>query len=222
MVPHCHDGRVELSTLGPFFAVADRADGAEWQSLRTLLNGAVLDERVDHVATVLGRLADAEIEPRVAASTMSLGLFARLVAPVLGARTLGQPLPAVGLDETCWQPTATGPWPLALSGALTLPEPADTLTDVVLPLAAAIGERFALSGQVLLGNAASGVFGAVRMIGAVRPDLAGSAIRLGRELLSGPLQGTGVLADDFVRSSCCLYYRVPGGGYCGDCVLADH
>ncbi|MEC4021033.1 (2Fe-2S)-binding protein, partial [Streptomyces sp. H27-D2] len=24
---------------------------------------------------------------------------------------------------------------------------------------------------------------------------------------------------DFVRRSCCLYYRVPGGGMCGDCVL---
>ncbi|MEU7551440.1 (2Fe-2S)-binding protein [Streptomyces sp. NPDC044571] len=23
----------------------------------------------------------------------------------------------------------------------------------------------------------------------------------------------------FVRRSCCLYYKVPGGGFCGDCVL---
>ncbi|WP_203787341.1 (2Fe-2S)-binding protein, partial [Paractinoplanes rishiriensis] len=22
-----------------------------------------------------------------------------------------------------------------------------------------------------------------------------------------------------VRRNCCLYYRIPGGGYCGDCVL---
>ena len=25
----------------------------------------------------------------------------------------------------------------------------------------------------------------------------------------------------FKRTSCCLYYRVPGGGYCGDCVLTE-
>jgi len=23
-----------------------------------------------------------------------------------------------------------------------------------------------------------------------------------------------------VRASCCLFYRIPGGGLCGDCVLA--
>jgi ferric iron reductase protein FhuF len=24
---------------------------------------------------------------------------------------------------------------------------------------------------------------------------------------------------DFLRNSCCLYYRLPDGGLCGDCVL---
>ncbi|TDC76951.1 ferric iron reductase, partial [Actinomadura sp. 7K507] len=26
-------------------------------------------------------------------------------------------------------------------------------------------------------------------------------------------------AGGFVRHNCCLYYRVPGGGMCGDCGL---
>ena len=37
-----------------------------------------------------------------------------------------------------------------------------------------------------------------------------------------PLSDTGTLGPDgegFRRRSCCLYYRVPGGGLCGDCVL---
>ena len=49
---------------------------------------------------------------------------------------------------------------------------------------------------------------------------------LGRELLRmGVLHGTGELAEPdpgqpfFVRRSCCLYYRLPTGGKCGDCAL---
>ncbi|MGZ4663789.1 MAG: (2Fe-2S)-binding protein, partial [Frankiaceae bacterium] len=42
-----------------------------------------------------------------------------------------------------------------------------------------------------------------------------------------PLSGTGELVQPvrfrperfFVRRSCCLFYRVPGAGTCGDCVL---
>ncbi|WP_372507037.1 (2Fe-2S)-binding protein [Actinomadura madurae] len=30
----------------------------------------------------------------------------------------------------------------------------------------------------------------------------------------------GVRGGGFVRNNCCLYYRVPGGGMCGDCGLA--
>jgi hypothetical protein len=50
-------------------------------------------------------------------------------------------------------------------------------------------------------------------------------------LLAGPsglLAGTGELRPprppdrdwSFRRRSCCLYYRVPGGELCGDCVLS--
>ena len=52
-----------------------------------------------------------------------------------------------------------------------------------------------------------------------------------RLLAREPLLGTGTFdhrPDDggprpgwsFTRTSCCLFYRVPGGGLCGDCVLA--
>lgn len=214
-----------LAGLGPFFGVRREIGPGSWRPLRDLLAEPVLAERVRHVRAALRRLAGAgaevDIEPRVAASTMSLGLFARLVSPVLGATVLGVPLPRPTLDDVWWQPVEGGPWPLAFTCPAT--EPPDTagmLTDVVAPLADALAERYSLSRQILSGNAASAVFGAVRMIGTARPDLATAARDTGAALLAGPLAGTGELRDGFVRTSCCLYYRIPGGGYCGDCVLA--
>jgi hypothetical protein len=215
------DVEAGLAGLGPFFEVHRTTGTGAWRPLRALLDGPVLAERVAHVRTVLTRLAGADVEPRVAASTMSLGVFARLVSPVLGARVLGVPLPRPGLDDTWWQPVAHGPWPLALSGPAAGPPDLDgVLADVLVPLAEAVAEQFSLSRQVLSGNIASAVFGAVRMTGTARPELAGAARDIGARLLAGSLAGTGELRDDFVRASCCLYYRIPGGGYCGDCVLA--
>ncbi|MFD7559857.1 (2Fe-2S)-binding protein, partial [Streptomyces sp. NPDC059835] len=55
----------------------------------------------------------------------------------------------------------------------------------------------------------------------------GAAVDLAGDLLGegGALAGTGTFIHEeglgvaFVRRSCCLYYKVPGGGLCGDCVL---
>jgi FhuF 2Fe-2S C-terminal domain len=209
----------KLSAFGPFFEVRRTTPPGSWHSLRELLAGPVLGQRVAHVHASLTRLAGTEVEPRVAASTLSLGLFARLVSPVLGAATLGITLPRPSLDDIRWQPAEAGPWPLALVGSPSDPEPAAMVADVVAPLVAVLADGFSLSEQILWGNAASAVFGAVTMIGVARPDLRPRASAIGTELLAGPLAGTGELRGAFVRSSCCLYYRVPGGGYCGDCVL---
>jgi ferric iron reductase protein FhuF len=45
---------------------------------------------------------------------------------------------------------------------------------------------------------------------------------VGAMLPAGPLVGTGRYESGgrvFVRDSCCLLYRVPNSGKCGDCVL---
>lgn len=217
------DLAADLAALGRFFAVHRPAGppAGPWRRLRDLLDPATLDERVTAVRTALSRLAGTDVEPRVAASTMSLGLFARLISPVLGAAVLGVGLPRPTLNQAWWQPVAGGPWPLALTGPDLPPDPATLLSDIVEPIADAIAERCSLSMRILSGNAASAVFGAVTMIGSARPDLAPAARDTARALLAKPLAGTGDLRDGrFVRSSCCLYYRIPGGGYCGDCVLA--
>ena len=219
-----------LTQFGAFFTV-DSPDGCDgWRPLRMLLDGPTLDERVARVRAALSASAGGEIELRVAASTMALSVFARLVSPVLGAAALNLRLPAPSLDSTWWQPVDRGPFPLAVSRSDTEAVPAGLVTDVLLPIAECLGGRYGLSMLILRGNVASAVFGAVSVISSTRVDLSRAAWRVAGSLLSGPLAGTGELllrpgpggqpTPRFVRSSCCLYYRVPGGGYCGDCVLA--
>ena len=212
-----------LAAIGPFFAVSQADDCGPWRPLRDLLDAGVLDERVSGVREQLTRLAAAEVEPRVAASTLSLGLFARVVSPALGAAALGMPLPPSTLDDAWWQPADRSPWPLALTGPAAQADPATVVTEVVGPLVDAVAVHCSLSRRVLWGNAASAVFGAAGMIGAARPDLRSTAHALAVDLLASPLAGTGSVRERFVRSSCCLYYRIPGGGYCADCLLtASH
>jgi ferric iron reductase protein FhuF len=61
------------------------------------------------------------------------------------------------------------------------------------------------------------------MLLSARPDLRESITHLTTALLNtGELAGTGTITSaglDFRRNSCCLYYRLPGGGKCGDCAL---
>lgn len=95
------------------------------------------------------------------------------------------------------------------------------------PLAAALPVKVAPG--LLRGNAASALTAALRVLVASRPALAPAARDLAQALLTtGTLSGTGALRStgtaagpglEFLRRSCCLFYRVPDGGYCGDCPL---
>jgi ferric iron reductase protein FhuF len=102
------------------------------------------------------------------------------------------------------------------------------LDGQLAPLVAAVRAQVAISERLLWGNAASALAGAKRVLGTARPDAAVRAAEVaGRLLGSGRLAGAGELLPasppdvgwTFRRRSCCLYYRVPGGGLCGDCVL---
>jgi hypothetical protein len=79
-----------------------------------------------------------------------------------------------------------------------------------------------LAAGLLRGNAASALIGALSVLTTARPELAGQAGQLAQALLrTSYLRQAGTLNDTepmtFRRRSCCLYYRVPGGGLCGDC-----
>jgi hypothetical protein len=96
------------------------------------------------------------------------------------------------------------------------------------PVGGAFQALFGISPLVLRGNIASALAGAAGMLAGSFPDRAETAGQLtARVLALGPLRGTGEFVQPdasqprrfLVRRSCCLYYRVPGGGTCGDCVL---
>ncbi|WP_234438650.1 (2Fe-2S)-binding protein [Streptomyces sp. NRRL S-340] len=117
----------------------------------------------------------------------------------------------------------------------TLTDPAtatDALARAVLhahlePLAAALRARYRLAPGLLRGNAASALAAAARQVRGWalrdgRPATGDLAHGLAVRLLAHPaLAGAGTLgATGFRRRSCCLYYRVPGGGVCGDCCFS--
>jgi FhuF 2Fe-2S C-terminal domain len=230
------------AALGPYFAVQLAADGPDWLGLQTLVDDPEqLRERVATTRRLLAQRCELDpetIEERAAASIYFLGLAARLVSPALGSAVVTGAVPQLALSDVWWQPVAGGPIPIALTNGLlreaTSPDLlADLLYDdvvatTVTPLAAVVQREFHLSPQVVWGNVASAIAGAAKMIGVARPDLASQAAQLADRLLSrGLLSGTGRFVQPdpalperhFVRNNCCLFYRLPGGGLCADCVL---
>lgn len=232
----------DLAAFGPFFAVASHppsaAPAAPWRpaSEFTTPDGALRD-RVASVSAILaaraGTGAPAEVEPRVAASAVHLGLVARLVSPALGAAVLHghADLRPGGL---WWQDAASGPVPLSVpapgedrggGGAYAGEWDRLLLGETVAPVTAAIARLVPVSGRVLWGNVASAVNAAAAQVARQRPDLARGAWQAAGRLFASPLlrgephpPGPG-----FRRSSCCLFYRLAPANpsaVCGDCVLA--
>jgi hypothetical protein len=204
--------------LGPFFDVEVRGDDPAWRPVRDLLAGDALAERVAWTAEALSVRAGVEVGQRVAASTFSLGLFARLVSPTIGASLQGVAGPDP--DSLLWQPVDGGPLRLA-TDTWGEPDLGRLLDDLVEPVVARLDAEYGVSTTIGRGNVASAVHGAARMAAQADPSLTRAAgVLLRRSLDDGLLRGTADVGPPFVRRSCCLYYRLPGGGYCGDCVLA--
>ncbi|MFC8871895.1 (2Fe-2S)-binding protein [Streptomyces sp. NPDC057148] len=171
-------------------------------------------------------------ETRVAASIAQQGLAARLWSVTLGCAALHGRVPDLAPRLLHYDPDAAAPDDLWLSGVSPLPGDAGTIADTVLrahlaPLTAAVHARYRVATGLLWGNAASALAGAGRELDRWarrngRTDTAGRARALTTELLAHPLlAGTGTLTGTaFRRRSCCLYYRVPGSGVCGDCCFS--
>ena len=210
---------------GPYFAIDLEPDPVLWRPFTDLLDPEVLRENVAQVRRVLQeRAGTADLDDRACASIHVLGLVSRLVAPTLAAAVLARLVPALPVDGLWWRRVAGGPVPVAVSFArgLRVADTTDAATAVhelvieasVAPLLAAFGATFRLSTQVLWGNAASAVAGAATMLGP-------GARALAEEVTSrGSLAGMGRWTPTgFTRNNCCLFYRIPGAGTCGDCVL---
>jgi len=226
----------DVSTISGYFdlGIGPIDTEAGWRPLTDLLaDPEPLRQRITDVA---GRLGTDEL--RVAASILFQGLAARLWSPVIGAAVAHDLLVDLAPARVHWQAAPSGPLPLRaarLTGWQVL-DPAriagplhrNVLTELLEPLVQAVGEIVKIAPGLLWGNAASALAGTVRTIARQRPELTTRAIALGRELLTlGALQGSGDLVEPapgqpfFVRRSCCLYYRLPDGGKCGDCALID-
>lgn len=211
--------------MGPFFTVAygeEPPPGSAFRPLTVLY--------ADHLAPYVAEVGrrNRSGPGRVAASTAQFGIAARLWSIGLGCAALAGRVPDLAAERVWWRLPGAG------SLELWLPEPgelpAEALGANVLghmeQLDIAVRERFGVSPKVLRGNTASGLVGALRVL-VDRVPGGGTAVELAGALLAdgGALAGTGTFVHEeglgvaFVRRSCCLYYRVPGGGFCGDCVL---
>ncbi|MGQ0630048.1 MAG: (2Fe-2S)-binding protein [Sporichthyaceae bacterium] len=211
-------------------------DGPPWRPFSELVDDpAATRARISAIREGIaerGRIDPRAVPARSAASLAHLGLISRVISPVLGAAVLGGVVPQLRSESLYWR-DVLGPVPLSapeLDGIdvegqdparIAAILAAEFAVGPVAGLGAAIGTVGAVSPKVLWGNVASAVAGAARMlVTAGAPPAALGAIVTGLLALE-PLTGTGayVAGVGFRRTSCCLYYRVPGGGYCGDCVL---
>lgn len=164
-------------------------------------------------------------ETRIAVSVAQQALAARLWSVALGAAALYGRLPDLDPALLRWDPDGSAPDDLWLSEVRA--RPASALGEVVReghldPLEAALRSRFRVSPALLRGNAGSALAGAWRQLdrwarAEGRADVADRARALTVGLLDQPgLAGT-LDPRTLRRRSCCLYYRLPGGGLCGDC-----
>ncbi|GEL16795.1 hypothetical protein PA7_06320 [Pseudonocardia asaccharolytica DSM 44247 = NBRC 16224] len=228
----------DVAGFGSFFEVithpAERADPT-WRPMADLYaDPEPLRARIAHVRRMLDGADD-----RIAASIAFQGLAARVLSAPLAVVVVHGVLPLLTARSLHWRVSVTGPWPLWVADPAAGPLPdepaatAEAFTALVVeehlaPLVAAVRAQVPISERLLWGNAASSVAAGKRLIGSARPGAAVRAARItDRVLQRGPFAGSGERLPPsppdvewtFRRRSCCLYYRLPGGGICGDCVL---
>ncbi|MFF3323912.1 (2Fe-2S)-binding protein [Streptomyces sp. NPDC002889] len=220
----------ELAAVGGFFALRTGVPKSGHTALARVYagehtgGGAPLPERVETVASRLK-----VTERRVAASVAHLGLAARLWSVALGSAALHGHIPDLDPELLHWDGSRIAPDDLLLTEVRVLPGTADHVREAVqsahlVPLAEALRRDTRISPRLLWGNAGSALAGAVRALhtwarSSGRPDVAERASALAAELFAHPdLAGT-VELPGLRRRTCCLYYRIPDGGLCGDCVF---
>lgn len=226
----------DVARVNAFFSLATPAGEPDWYPSSALWeNPALLDAEVTAVAERFSErlgCAPEDVEWRVAASVFAQGLASRLVSPML-ATTVCHGVVA-DPDAIVWRHPQGGSLTLGLaresahSVDRTAPSAAvaalrEHLVDAALaPTYEALRRRGRISVRMLWGNTASSLAGSARALAAARPDRAESVRAVATGLLDQiPLRGlaapTPDLLTSFARHSCCLYYRVPGAGMCGDC-----
>jgi iron complex transport system ATP-binding protein len=210
-----------LRNVSGYFAVGTGPLNDGWRPVGQLYDDTAL------LAEVVGRVkARMDVtEQRVAASTFFLGFAARLWSVGLGAVAgyrllVDLPPERLLFREVEGQIALHLEHPVAqqrddLPAAL-----ADMVLDTHLaPLAVALRRLSPISDRLLEGNSASALLGAARVFDHDRATTSGW--QLARSICTDPRLSSAVSFGDtdYRRKSCCLYYRTPHGGLCGDCAL---
>lgn len=228
----------DVGRINDFFRVEPDAPGEDWESISRLwrdprLLALAVARTRDRMAGAAG-CAERDVEWRVAASVMYQGLASRLLSPLVGAAVCHGRLPDA--RALSWRFPPSGSQALALAAEAEVGIGADrpggvaeavhrhALLGVLAPVHAALREQGRIAPLLLWGNAASSLAGTARALAEARPGAAEDAFAVAQYLLDrAPLRGLGSFAADpragFSRMTCCLYYRVPGAGKCGDCCL---
>ncbi|MFI1383033.1 (2Fe-2S)-binding protein [Embleya sp. NPDC020886] len=236
--PGVGDAMARVAEVGPYFVLRTGAiaDGAGFRPLVELYDRAAPDAWAARVEYVRGRLRTDE--PRVAASILYLGVASRLWSVALGAAVLGRVVPDLDPVRTHWRFPASGaielwapdpiPTPVLANRAGIDRVYAAVMTAHLVPLARATRAVVPIAERLLAGNAASALVGAARVLhrhpAPDEPELVTTTRSFADGLLAtGLLRGSGLhgALGAFRRTTCCLYYRIPGGGTCGDCVFHD-
>ncbi|MEV0113683.1 IucA/IucC family C-terminal-domain containing protein [Streptomyces sp. NPDC050844] len=223
-----HIDLAEVASVGGFFALRTGTPpgGAQVTPLARVYAGesGPLAFRVAKVGARLGAP-----DERVAVSVAQLGLAARLWSVALGSAALHGEVPDLDPELLHWDADGSSPDDLWLTDVRGRTADAAAVRDAVqeshlAPLADALRARYRISARLLWGNAGSALAGAARELHTWarrtgRTEVGERALALAAELFAHPdLRGTGTLdGTAFRRRSCCLYYRCPGGGLCGDC-----
>ena len=194
----------------------------------------------DRPQPTVGELVDAvgawlrTPERRVAASLVVLGYSARLLGPTLAVMLRDGILLDVRPGQVRYSYAPERGFSLALAAPAGWRGSPATLhrawcRDVVdahlAGLVEAVRAVVPVAPGLLWGNVASGLAGALRALVQSGTVPLADCRATGLELLDhGPLRDSGMLTVHsgqlaFVRRSCCLYYRIEGGGLCGDCAL---
>jgi iron complex transport system ATP-binding protein len=211
----------ELRAVSGYFAVGIGPLNDGWRPVGQLYDDTAL------LAEIVGRVTACMnvTEQRVAASTFFLGFAARLwsigVGTVAGYRLLVDVAPEHLLFREIDGQIALH---LEHPVAQVRDDLPSALADMVLeahltPLTLALRRLGPISERLLAGNSASALLGAARVFDRDRATTSGW--QLARRICTDPRLSAAGRFDDtgYRRNSCCLYYRTPDGGLCGDCAL---
>jgi iron complex transport system ATP-binding protein len=213
----------ELADLGPYFTVGTGPVGDGWRPVAQLYTDTALLDGI--VGRIQARM-DAT-EQRVAASTFYLGYAARLWSIALGTLAGHRLLLDLDTEHLLFQESA-GQIRLHIEHPIVWQGDGleRCLADMVLeahlaPLSAALRRLGPISDKLLRGNAASALLGAARVFD--RNATTGRGWQLARRLCADERLSDTIRFGNggYRRTSCCLYYRAPRGGLCGDCSMAE-